>query len=448
MNEPQTNTEIDTAVQEPKKTQNVFKNKNFILLFLGTLVTNVGAMFYSFAISFYILDLTGNNALIQGIYLAFCGIIYVLMSPFGGVLADRWKKAKIIFMSDYIRGAFIGLSAVATFFIMKAGNVTLQVILLFAIGFVSNIISAIFDPAAASLLPLIVESDRIQQANSYFQILRNLQSVLGILLAGILYSLVPIHILFTIIAACYLVSGFSEMFIRHEYTPPVEKTTLKTMVADFKDGIKYLKTQKAIVSMLFLLLFINFFFAPFYSNGMPYFIKLYVANQNYLFKDFLQPEMWSSIFSTAFSIGSIVMGAILSVKAMSKKCGRSLKIGTILIAVVLIVVVALFYILVERGVNFNLYLILLAVGMLVIGVIVSFIDVPILSVMMVKIDRQYQAKVFSLLSIGSQGLIPIALFLGGLILNNLGLGALYLFCALGFVIIMIITAANKSIEEF
>ena len=448
MNEQLPNTEMEVAVEEPKKTQNVFKNKNFVLLFLGTLVTNVGAMLYSFAISFYILDLTGNNALIQGIYLAFCGIIYVLMSPFGGVLADRWKKAKIIFMSDYIRGAFIGLSAVATFFIMKAGNVTLQVVLLFAIGFVSNIISAIFDPASSALLPLLVESDRIQQGNSYFQILRNLQSVLGILLAGILYSLVPIHVLFAIIGVCYLLSGFSEMFIKHEYTPPVEKTTMKAMVADFRDGIRYLKTHKGIVSMLFLLLFINFFFAPFYSNGMPYFIKVYVANQNYLFKDFLQPEMWSSIFSMAFSIGSIVMGAILSVKAMAKKCGKGLKIGIILVAFMLAATVVLFYILVENGVNFNLYLILLAAVMLIIGVIVSYINVPIMSVMMIKIDRQYQAKVFSLLSIGSQGLIPIALFLGGLILNNLGLGALYLFCALGFITIMVITVANKSIEEF
>jgi len=448
MNEQLPNTEMEVAVEEPKKTQNVFKNKNFVLLFLGTLVTNVGAMLYSFAISFYILDLTGNNALIQGIYLAFCGIIYVLMSPFGGVLADRWKKAKIIFMSDYIRGAFIGLSAVATFFIMKAGNVTLQVVLLFAIGFVSNIISAIFDPASSALLPLLVESDRIQQGNSYFQILRNLQSVLGILLAGILYSLVPIHVLFAIIGVCYLLSGFSEMFIKHEYTPPVEKTTMKAMVADFRDGIRYLKTHKGIVSMLFLLLFINFFFAPFYSNGMPYFIKVYVANQNYLFKDFLQPEMWSSIFSMAFSIGSIVMGAILSVKAMAKKCGKGLKIGIILVAFMLAATVVLFYILVENGVNFNLYLILLAAVMLIIGVIVSYINVPIMSVMMIKIDRQYQAKVFSLLSIGSQGLIPIALFLGGLILNNFGLGALYLFCALGFVTIMVITVANKSIEEF
>ncbi|HPG92245.1 MAG TPA: MFS transporter, partial [Clostridia bacterium] len=277
MNEQQPNIENENSVTQPKKPQNVLKNRNFVLLFLGTLVTNVGAMFYSFAISFYILDLTGNNALIQGIYLAFCGIIYVVMSPFGGVLADRWKKAKVIFMCDYIRGAFIGLSAVATFFIMKAGNVNMQVILLFGIGLVSNVISAVFDPASASLLPLIVDEESVQQGNSYFQILRNLQSILGILLAGILYSLVPIHILFAIIAGCYLISGFSEMFIKHEYTPPANKTTLKNMVADFRDGINYLKTQKAFVAMLFLLLFINFFFSPFYSNGMPYFIKTYVA---------------------------------------------------------------------------------------------------------------------------------------------------------------------------
>ena len=42
--------------------ENVFKNKNFVLSFFGGLVSNIGAIFYSFAVSFYILDITGNNA--------------------------------------------------------------------------------------------------------------------------------------------------------------------------------------------------------------------------------------------------------------------------------------------------------------------------------------------------------------------------------------------------
>lgn len=52
----------------------MFKNKNFTLVFLGALVSNVGALLYNFAVSFYILSLSSNNSIIQGTYLAVTGL--------------------------------------------------------------------------------------------------------------------------------------------------------------------------------------------------------------------------------------------------------------------------------------------------------------------------------------------------------------------------------------
>ena len=44
-------------MEQTKKTKNVFCNKNYILVFIGALVSNIAALFYSFAVSFYILKL-------------------------------------------------------------------------------------------------------------------------------------------------------------------------------------------------------------------------------------------------------------------------------------------------------------------------------------------------------------------------------------------------------
>ena len=50
-------------MNEPvQKKDNVFASRNFRLVFLGALVSELGAILYSFAVSFYILDLSGNNA--------------------------------------------------------------------------------------------------------------------------------------------------------------------------------------------------------------------------------------------------------------------------------------------------------------------------------------------------------------------------------------------------
>src|SRR5690554_2736497 len=96
---------------EGNNKKNVFYNPNYVLLFIGTIVSHIGSTFYNFAVGFYILKITNNNAFIQGVYLAVSGIIFVLASPIGGVLADRWNKAKIIYSTDFIRGTVVFLSS-------------------------------------------------------------------------------------------------------------------------------------------------------------------------------------------------------------------------------------------------------------------------------------------------------------------------------------------------
>ena len=85
--------------------KNVFSVRNFRLVFFGALVSELGAVLYSFAVSFYILEISGNNAFLQGLYLALCGVMLLLFTPLGGVLGDRNNKAKIMFVCDYIKEA-------------------------------------------------------------------------------------------------------------------------------------------------------------------------------------------------------------------------------------------------------------------------------------------------------------------------------------------------------
>ena len=89
-----------------QKTENVFYNRNFRLVFLGALVSELGALLYSFAVSFYILQISGNNAFLQGLYLALCSVAMLLFTPVGGVLGDRFSKAKIMYICDFCIGNY------------------------------------------------------------------------------------------------------------------------------------------------------------------------------------------------------------------------------------------------------------------------------------------------------------------------------------------------------
>ena len=160
--------EENNSENQPKqveKTKNVFCYKNFTLTFLGAFVSNLGNTLYLFAVSFYILALTNNNAFIQGAYLATGGIVYVLVTLFGGVISDRFHKGKIMFMCDYAKGGM--LIAFTLLLMLVIQDPSAKVVVLFIIAVLGNIIAAIFSPAASSLLPRIVPEKSYQQAQSY-----------------------------------------------------------------------------------------------------------------------------------------------------------------------------------------------------------------------------------------------------------------------------------------
>ena len=91
-------------MNDEKKAISVFANRNYRFVFFGALISELGALLYSFAVGFYILQISGNNAFLQGLYLALCGVALLLFTPVGGVLGDRFNKAKIMYVCDYIKG--------------------------------------------------------------------------------------------------------------------------------------------------------------------------------------------------------------------------------------------------------------------------------------------------------------------------------------------------------
>ena len=426
-------------------TRNVFFNRNYRLVFFGALVSELGAILYSFAVSFYILEITDNNAFLQGLYLALCGGMLLLATPVGGVLGDRFNKAKIMFLCDYIKG---GIIVLATVLMLLFRSSDAHVLILFAVGILGNAVSGVFSPAAGALLPHIVAEEKLQQANAYFSIKSSLQSILGVVLAGILYAVLPIHLLFFLVGVCYLLSGVSEMFIRYEHKPSEEKLTLRLALSDMGDGLRYLKTQKALMAMMAAILFINFFFSPLGSNFLPYFVKTDVAAApSYLFDRFLTPELWSSVFSVMVGLSSLVGAIILSALPQEDKCGRKVALRLGYIAVVVLLLTASYWLLVDRGLSLNAFLILFCVGALLIGFLVVMINVPTSTVLMRAVDRNMLSKVSSIVSIVSQGLTPISSVLAGAVLQYLGSTILLLACALGFTATALFLLFNKQVRN-
>ena len=433
--------------ESQSKPRNVFRNKNFTLTFLGALVSNVAALFYAFAVSFYILKITNNNALIQGLYLATGGITFCIVTLFGGVVADRFDKAKIMYICDYLKGGIIIGFTFLLMFVIKSTE--WQVASLFIATVLLNAIAGIFTPASSALLPQIVEENQFQQAQSYFSILNSFQSIVGIILAGVLYTLIPINVLFFIVGGCYILSAISEMFIKYtsEYEKRNEKLTIKAVFSDIKDGFKYLSSIKALLVMMVCILFINFFFSPIFENFPPYFIATDISGTNYLLHDVMAPEMWSSFFSVAVGLGSLIMGIVFSNLKQAEKCNRVVRWSMIGVSF-LVILMAFFYALfINNIIDINALLITILVILFLIGVSVILINVPSTTAMMKIVDKDKYGKLSSVLNIGSQGLIPFSVFLGGLALTYSGPLGLLIACATGLLITSVVLFFAPSVRN-
>ena len=440
--------EENNSENQPKqveKTKNVFCYKNFTLTFLGAFVSNLGNTLYLFAVSFYILSLTNNNAFIQGAYLATGGIVYVLVTLFGGVISDRFHKGKIMFMCDYAKGGM--LIAFTLLLMLVIQDPSAKVVVLFIIAVLGNIIAAIFSPAASSLLPRIVPEKSYQQAQSYNSLMQSSLGVLGVILAAILYSVLDIHVLFFIVGGCYVLSGVSEMFIKYDYQKNEDKLTVKQVFKDIGDGMKYIGKLKPLLFLMLGILLLNFFVSPLSANFLPYFVATDVASRNYLFSNFLTPEMWSSVIQVAYAIGMIIMALILSNRPQKDRIYKGLSISLIIFAALYVVLTTIYVFFVNNLADINVMLIAFVPIGITMGMMLIAINIPITTKMLTIVDKDKLGKVNSVIDVGSQGLIPLSNFLAGLVISGLGASWLCIISTVGLSLMTIFLVINKHVKQ-
>ena len=275
-----------------------------------------------------------------------------------------------------------------------------------------------------------------------------LVTIIGAILGALLYAFVPIYYLMLIVGACYVASGISEMFIRYVEEKKEDKLTVKVVFKELGESFRYLKTKRAIAMFCIIALFVNFSFTPLSSNFIPIFVRTDVADYgDYLLHDLLTPEMWAAVISICICIGTIIGALALSARKQMDKVSKFMKIQFVILATLITGASLMYFFMVDRSNNVNAFLISFCVSVLLIGAVVSLINVPLGTVLARQVDKNMLGKVQSLINIGSQGLVPVASFLGGLVIQTLGSTVLLFICSGGFIVVTIAFLLNKTVNE-
>ena len=431
-------------MEQTVKLPSVMHNRNYALLFWGDFVSKIGNLFFSLAISFYILEITGNNAVIQGAYLALAGVVSLIFTPLGGVLADRRSKVRIIYTTDFIRGACILLAACL---IRRFPAVNAQLAVLFTVNVVLNVCGALFGPATGSIIKFIVRDEQLQQATSYFSTAQSIESIAGTLAAGLFYAAFGVFWVFILDGISFLLSGLSELFIRCEREQVSEKLTLRGTLLDMRDGLSYIRMNKPLTVMMLIALGLNMFFSPLFANGVSYLCNVYLADGGGLNVAFMNKEVWFASFDIAISVGMLVVSLILGAKKPKERCGPDIRrwIG-ILGAMMLLNLLSYYYFVGLRGAA-GIYALTFLAGCLFAGAAMGNINIPVNVAFMRMTDNAMLGKVSGITGTISMALIPIGNMIGGLLIAWRGLSALYLFCTAGFIGMTVFALTNRRLGK-
>ena len=198
--------------------------------YFARFISNFGNGMSPIALAFGILNLPDGDANMLGLVLGSTTVAMLIMSPFGGVLADKFGRVKAVAFADLVASA--GLFVQVAFF--ATGEVPLIVLLLVNINF--GLMWGIFWPAMSGVLPALVPDEHLQGTNSVNNFFSNGAIILGAAVGGIIVAGWGATWALAIDAATFTIGGIVLLTFRH--VSPARGKTKNTMIDDLVHGWK------------------------------------------------------------------------------------------------------------------------------------------------------------------------------------------------------------------
>jgi MFS family permease len=297
-------------------------SKDFTLVVIGQIISLFGNAAIRFALPLYLLNQTGSSAL-YGTVTACAFIPAILLSPVGGVVADRVNKRNIMVTLDFFTAGVI------TVFLLLMGMADLvlltTVVLMLLYG-----ISGAYQPSVQASIPVLVTPKHSMAANSVVNTISSFASLMGPVLGGILYSTYGLKPVLRVCTACFVLSAVMEIFIKIPFTAPQSGGGIWQMVkGDFAESLRFIRKEKPVIGKALLVVCgINLFLSSMLMVGLPYMVtevlyldgalanKLYGFAEGALAAGGLAGGISAGVFAKKLSIqkaGNLIIASAVSV---------------------------------------------------------------------------------------------------------------------------------------
>lgn len=224
--------------------------RNYRLYYIGQVISTSGTFMQSVAQAWLVLQLSDSGTAL-GLVTALQYLPVLLFSPFGGVIADRFSKRKLLFLTQ----SSFGIIAIILGVLVVTGLVRLWMVEVFALCF--GLINTIDNPTRQSFVVEMVGERELRNAVTLYSSLVNLARVIGPSLAGLIIAAIGL-------APCFILNGLSYgavvimlavMRVEELRTPPPSPRMRGQLAA----GFRYVMSTPVLRDVLVMLAIVGTF---------------------------------------------------------------------------------------------------------------------------------------------------------------------------------------------
>lgn len=415
---------------------------NLFLFSSGKLISLFGSAIYSFGFGLYLLDRTGS-----GLTFATNMVLYTLpvvfFNPIAGVIADKFNKKTVVVGADLLNGFFLlGIY-------LLSNRIGLSVYLVYLSTFIMTVLTVFFNIAIESAKPKLVSKKNLVKINSWAQIISSGSYVVGPMVGGLIYAFVDIKLFLLINAYSFILAAILEFFINYQYNitnntqkigekgQDTDGQLKKNMWTNMKEGYQYIFSRQHLRALIYIFISLNFFFNFSIIVPIPYLLNTIWKVDSSIY----------GIVQGGLPVGMII-GALL-VKRVMERVSYSKLLRRINYSTAIGVLAFALPLLVFSGVPDQIFiLVYYTILMVLVGLIVSWVDVPVNVLLQQIIPGKILGRVISVKLSIIKIIVPISLLFSGFLINFISPLFLFIIGSLLFALFNLWFFASNSGKKF
>ncbi len=364
------------------KTFSSLKIRNFRLYFIGQLISMSGTFLQTLAQDWLVLKLTNSGAML-GLVSACQFLPMLILMPYGGVIADRFPKLRLLFITQTVSG----ILSLALGILVLTGLVHVWMVFVFAI--LLGLTNGIDNPTRQSFVFQLVGKDEVKNAVSLWGLLISITRIGGSALAGILIASIGIGQCFVVNAASYVFVILAFCLMR---TSEMHITAVVAKAkGQVKEGFDYMRRTPVLLNALVLMAIIGTMTYE-WQASLPLFARFVLHGDAVTY----------SILAVALGIGMLVAG--LYTASTAHVTQKKMVISALLLGVVTI------------AVSFTSTLALAVIGFIFVGATFMVFANMTNSLLQLNTDPNFRGRIMSFWNMAFQGSTAI----GGPIVGVVG----------------------------